>query len=97
MLPVDEPPVAALAADLRFGDVIAIADQDHRYLRAPRAGWVAIGVVCHGRSVGGGHGFGMVTLLSGPMERDLRRCCPLMRGSISWCGCRGWRHQRTAA
>ena len=66
---VDEPPVAALAADLRFGDVIAIADQDHRYLRAPRAGWVAIGVVCHGRSVGGGHGFGMVTLLSGPMER----------------------------
>lgn len=66
---VDEPPVAELAADLRFGDVIALTDQDHRYLRAPRNGWVAIGIVCHGRSAGGGHGFGMVTLLSGPMER----------------------------
>lgn len=59
---------------LRFGDVIAIADQDHRYTRAPRPGYVAIGSVCHGRSVGGGHGFGMVTLLSGPIGRfDLQR------------------------
>ncbi|MFN8622651.1 MAG: DUF4438 domain-containing protein [Chloroflexota bacterium] len=66
---VDEPPVAELAADLRFGDVIAIADQDHRFLRTTRPGFVAIGIVCHGRSAGGGHGFGMVTLLSGPAAR----------------------------
>lgn len=66
---VDEPPVDAIAAELSFGDVIALAGQDHRYLRAPRSGWVAIGVVCHGRSAGGGHGFGMVTLLTGPVDR----------------------------
>jgi len=68
-LMVDEPPVAALAGDLRFGDVIALAGQDHRFLRTPRPGWVAVGVVCHGRSIGGGHGLGMVTLLSGPPDR----------------------------
>jgi hypothetical protein len=66
---VDEPPVAELAADLRFGDVVALLDQDHRWVRTPRPGWVAIGVMCHGRSVGGGHGFGLVTLLSGPADR----------------------------
>ena len=66
---VPEDPAAGQRNGLRFGDVIAIADQDHRYTRAPRPGYVAIGSVCHGRSVGGGHGYGMVTLLSGPAGR----------------------------
>ena len=68
-LQVDQPPIAALAAELRFGDVVALLDQDHRYARRHRPGWVAIGVICHGASVGGGHGFGMMTLLSAPADR----------------------------
>jgi hypothetical protein len=68
-LQIDQPPIAALAAELRFGDVVALLDQDHRYARCHRAGWVAIGVICHGASVGGGHGFGMMTLLSAPADR----------------------------
>jgi hypothetical protein len=63
-LPPDDP-----ARHLRFGDIIAIADQDHRTVRAPRSGYLAVGNVCHGRSVGGGHGLGLVTLLSGPVDR----------------------------
>jgi hypothetical protein len=66
---IDQPPIAALAADLRFGDVVALLDQDHRYARRYRPGWVAIGVICHGASAGGGHGFGMITLLSAPTDR----------------------------
>ena len=68
-LQIDQPPIAALAADLCFGDVVALLDQDHRYGRRYRPGWVAIGVICHGASVGGGHGFGMMTLLSAPADR----------------------------
>jgi len=48
---------------------VAVLDQDHRYARCYRSGWVAIGVICHGASVGGGHGFGMMTLLSAPADR----------------------------
>jgi hypothetical protein len=68
-LQVDQPPIEALAGDLSFGDVVAVLDQDHRYGRRYRPGWVAIGVICHGASIGGGHGFGMMTLLSAPADR----------------------------
>ena len=68
-LQVDQPTTADAAAGLRFGDVVAILDQDHAYGRRYRPGWVAIGVVCHGSSIPGGHGLGMVTLLSGPLSR----------------------------
>ena len=68
-LQVDQPPVTAVAAGLRFGDVIAVLDQDHRYGRQVREGWLVVGVIVHGHSVGGGHGLGMVSLLSGPATR----------------------------
>ena len=65
----DEGPSAAVATHLRFGDIVAIEDQDHRATRTPRPGWLAVGLICHGRSAGGGHGLGLVTLLTGPAER----------------------------
>lgn len=68
-LQVDQPPIARIATGLRFGDIVALRDHDHRWGRQLRRGWVAIGVIAHGHSVGGGHGLGMTTLLSGPLER----------------------------
>jgi hypothetical protein len=68
-LQVDAPAVAEISAELRFGDVVAVLDQDHRFGRQVRAGWIVIGVIAHGHSVGGGHGLGMVSLLSGPAAR----------------------------
>ena len=68
-LQVDQPPVDAFAAGLRFGDVVALLDHDHRWGRQLRPGWVAIGIIAHGHSVGGGHGLGMISLMSGPVDR----------------------------
>jgi hypothetical protein len=68
-LQVDQPTTANAAAGLRFGDVVAVIDQDHAYGRRYHPGWVAIGMVCHGSSIPGGHGLGMVTLLTGPLSR----------------------------
>ena len=68
-LEVGSPPYISLAGGLRFGDVVALADHDHTYGRLLRAGWLTIGVIAHGRSGGGGHGFGFVTLVTGPAER----------------------------
>lgn len=68
-LQVDQPPIAELASDLRFGDIIALADHDHRYGRQFRHGWVTVGVICHGQAMGGGHGFGFMSLLSMPGDR----------------------------
>jgi Domain of unknown function (DUF4438) len=62
-------PVTSAAANLRLGDIVAVADQDHRCGRRFRAGWLAVGVLCHGRSAAGGHGVGMATLLTGPTDR----------------------------
>jgi hypothetical protein len=62
-------PVAELAKDLRFGDIVAVLDQDHRYGRRHRRGWTMIGVISHGETVGGGHGFGLMTLLTAPSDR----------------------------
>jgi hypothetical protein len=55
---------------IRLGDVVAMHDQDHRYGRGYRPGHVAFGVVAHGGHGGvPGHGMGVATFLSGPVER----------------------------
>lgn len=51
---------------LRFGDMVAIVDADHRFGRAWRGGHVAVGTVVHGESTVAGHGPGVATLLTGP-------------------------------
>jgi len=68
-LEVEAPEIAEIAAGLRFGDVVVLRDQDHRFGRQHRAGWLAIGSIAHGRSAGGGHGLGLVTLATGPADR----------------------------
>lgn len=62
-------PVASLARDLRFGDCVAVLDQDHRHGRRHRPGWVMVGVISHGITLAGGHGFGLMTLVTGPADR----------------------------
>ena len=68
-LEVGSPPLASMAGGLRFGDVVALADHDHTHGRLLRPDWLTIGIIAHGRSVGGGHGFGFVTVVTGPAER----------------------------
>lgn len=68
-LHVDQAPVVALTRDLRFGDIVAVRDQDHRFGRQYRKGWLCVGVIAHGVSVSGGHGFGLMTLLTAPADR----------------------------
>jgi hypothetical protein len=53
---------------LRIGDVVALADTDHRYGRGYRTGYLAIGVISTGQCMLFGHGPGPSTLLSGPSE-----------------------------
>jgi hypothetical protein len=52
--------------DIRFGDIVAIADADHRFGRIYRTGFVSIGIVAHGNSFIAGHGPGVTSLLTGP-------------------------------
>jgi hypothetical protein len=51
---------------LRVGDIVALADQDHRYGRGHRPGYLTIGVISTGQCLLFGHGPGPSTLLSGP-------------------------------
>lgn len=51
---------------LRFGDLIAMDNCDHRYGRIYREGWLSIGVITHSCSIQAGHGPGVTTILSGP-------------------------------
>lgn len=53
---------------LRFGDLIAMEDCDHRYGRIYRKGWLSIGVVTHSCSIQAGHGPGVTTILTGPAK-----------------------------
>lgn len=53
---------------LRIGDVVALADQDHRFGRGYREGWTTIGVMSTGSCQLFGHGPGPSTLMSGPSE-----------------------------
>ncbi len=51
---------------LRYGDIVAIIDADHRYGRIYRGGAITIGVVVHGVSAIAGHGPGVTTLITSP-------------------------------
>ena len=51
---------------LRIGDLVALADSDHRYGRGYRPGYLTIGVISTGQCLMFGHGPGPSTLLSGP-------------------------------
>jgi Domain of unknown function (DUF4438) len=53
---------------MRVGDIVAMADQDHRYGRGYRAGYLTIGVISTGQCMLFGHGPGPSSLLSGPAE-----------------------------
>ena len=53
---------------LRIGDIVAMADQDHRYGRGYRAGYLTIGVISTGQCMLFGHGPGPSSLLSGPAD-----------------------------
>jgi hypothetical protein len=50
--------------ELRFGDLVAIADADHSYGRIYRTGAVSVGIVAHGCSDVAGHGPGVTSLLT---------------------------------
>jgi hypothetical protein len=51
---------------LRFGDLVAISDADHRFGRSFSKGHLAVGCIVHGESSVAGHGPGVSTLLTGP-------------------------------
>jgi hypothetical protein len=51
---------------LRIGDIVAMADQDHRFGRGYREGWMSIGVISTGSCQLFGHGPGPSTIMSGP-------------------------------
>ena len=51
---------------LRLGDLVALADQDHRFGRGFRPGYLTIGVISTGHCRLFGHGPGPSSLLSGP-------------------------------
>jgi hypothetical protein len=53
---------------LRVGDIVAMADQDHRYGRGYRPGYLTIGVISTGQCMLFGHGPGPSSLLSGPAD-----------------------------
>lgn len=61
---------------LRFGDMVAMLDSDHRYGRIYRKGWVSIGVVVHSCCVQAGHGPGLTTLITGPASQLLLKQTP---------------------
>jgi hypothetical protein len=54
--------------NLRVGDIVALADSDHRYGRGYREGYLTIGVISTGQCLLFGHGPGPSTLLSGPAD-----------------------------
>lgn len=51
---------------LRIGDVVALEDQDHRFGRGYRPGWMTIGVISTGSCRLFGHGPGPSSIMSGP-------------------------------
>jgi ABC-type dipeptide/oligopeptide/nickel transport system ATPase subunit len=55
---------------LRIGDVVALADNDHRYGRGYREGWLTIGVISTGSGRLFGHGPGPSTIMSGRPRRS---------------------------
>lgn len=53
---------------LRFGDIVAISDADHRFGRSYCKGHLAVGCIVHGESSVAGHGPGVATLMTGPAD-----------------------------
>jgi hypothetical protein len=53
---------------LRVGDIVAMPDQDHRFGRGHRPGYLTIGVISTGQCMLFGHGPGPSSLLSGPAD-----------------------------
>lgn len=53
---------------LRLGDLVVLADADHRFGRGWRPGYVTVGVISTGSCALFGHGPGPSSLLSGPAE-----------------------------
>jgi hypothetical protein len=53
---------------LRIGDIVALADADHRYGRGYLEGYLTIGVISTGQCMLFGHGPGPSTLMSGPAD-----------------------------
>ena len=49
---------------IRFGDFVALMDQDNRYGRAYRRGAISIGIVVHSDCKEAGHGPGVTTLMT---------------------------------
>jgi hypothetical protein len=73
----DPQMVAEFGLDgLRFGDIVAIVDADHRFGRIYRSGAVSIGIVAHGRSFIAGHGPGVTSLLTSPSGAIVPRIDP---------------------
>jgi len=63
----DEDVVERYGLDsLRFGDIVAITDADHKFGRIYRGGAISIGVVVHGVSRVAGHGPGVTSLITSP-------------------------------
>ncbi|MCP1727343.1 hypothetical protein J2T60_001308 [Natronospira proteinivora] len=63
----DEEVVERYGLDsLRFGDIVAITDADHKYGRIYRGGAISVGVVVHGISRVAGHGPGVTSLFTSP-------------------------------
>jgi len=63
----DEEVVERYGLDsLRFGDIVAITDADHKYGRIYRGGAVSVGIVVHGISRVAGHGPGVTSLITSP-------------------------------
>jgi hypothetical protein len=54
--------------DLRIGDLVALVDQDHRWGRGQRTGWLTIGVISTGHCMAFGHGPGPSSIMTGPAE-----------------------------
>jgi hypothetical protein len=53
---------------LRVGGVVCLEDQDHRYGRGWRPGWLTIGIISTGHCRLFGHGPGPSSILSGPAD-----------------------------
>lgn len=53
---------------LRVGDLVALEDQDHRFGRGYRPGYLTIGVISTGSGLLFGHGPGPSSIMSGPRE-----------------------------
>ena len=66
--------------DLRFGDLVAVADWDSRYGHGYLRGAMAIGVVCQGGSFRSGYGPGIAVIMTSKapvIEPVVTRCEPI--------------------